>query len=309
LRVTRGRELNVSALDKVYFPDDGVTKGDVMRYYATLAPIILPRIADRPLVLKRTPDGIAGEMFFQQNAGEHVPAGVRVEEIADTAGDRQRRFIGGDLMTLLYTVQLGCISVDPWMSRVTSLDTADYAIIDLDPGPGVTFGRVVAAARWINQELTQLGLRGVPKTSGSRGIHVALPLPAGASYDTALAIAQLVAGRVVEAHSGETTMQRALQNRPHGTVYLDCIQNMRGKSVVAVYAVRARKGATVSTPLAWDEVTPTLDLRAFTMATIPDRVARLGDLWGPAMQRRNSARALRAAAQPRDGPRSAVNNR
>lgn len=300
LRVGRGRTLDVSHLDRVYFPDDGITKGAVMRYYATVAPAILPLLADRPLVLKRTPEGIAGEMFFQQNAPDTVPPGVRVADLATGTEAPQRRFIGGDLITLLYTTQLGCISVDPWMSRLGSLDTADYAILDLDPGPGATFGRVVAAARWIHETLADMGLHGIAKTSGSRGIHVALPLPTGTSYDAALATAQIVAAHVVERHPRETTVERALQNRPHGTVYLDCLQNMRGKSVAGAYAVRARAGATVSTPLAWEEVDQTLDRDAFTIMTVPDRLTRLGDLWGSAMRRRNGVRALRAAAA---GPR------
>ena len=299
VRVARGRELEVSGLTKVFFPDDGITKGAVMRYYAAMAPVILPLLADRPLVLKRTPDGISGEMFFQQNAPEQLPEGVRVSNIAQPGHEPQRRFIGGDLITLLYTVQLGCISVDPWMSRIDSLDAADYAIIDLDPGPGANFGRVVQTARWVIDALGELDLHGVVKTSGSRGIHVAVPLPLATSYDTSLAVAQRVALRVVESHPRETTIERSLQNRPHGTVYVDCLQNVRGKSVAGAYAVRARARATVSTPLAPGEVGEALDPASFTIGTVPTRVARTGDLWGPPMRRRNSSRAIRSALASR----------
>ena len=147
LSIARGTQLNVSSLGKIYFPADGFTKGDLMRYYARVASHILPVIADRPLVLKRTPEGITGETFFQQKPPEHAPSVVRIETVVNDEGVRQPRITGGDLATLLYTVQIGCVSVDPWFSRVQSLDDMDYAILDLDPGPRATFDRAEAVAR------------------------------------------------------------------------------------------------------------------------------------------------------------------
>lgn len=295
-----GRPIEVSHLDKVFFPDIGATKGDVMRYYVRIAQFILPTIADRPLVLKRTPDGVNGELFFQQNAPDDVPDGVRVENVADEG--QQRRFVGGDLPTLLHLVQLGCISIDPWMSRIGSLDEADYAIIDLDPGPGASFKVVVRVALWLRDTLDDMGLRSMPKTSGSRGIHIAIPLPRSTPYHMALSVTQEAASRVVEQHARQATLERALDNRPHGTVYVDCLQNARGKSVAAAYAVRAKPGATVSAPLAWDEVDESLDLREFTLATMPERLERTGDLWRAALKRGNSATAIRAGGTA-DGKR------
>lgn len=294
-----GRSLEVSHLDKIFFPDVGVTKGDVMRYYARVATFMLPAIADRPLVLKRTPDGVGGELFFQQNAPESVPDAVRVENVADH-GEAQRRFVGGDLPTLLYLVQLGCISIDPWMSRVGSLDTPDYAIIDLDPGPSATFKLIVHVAQWLKETLSDVGLHSVPKTSGSRGIHIAIPLPRSTPFQVAIATAQAAAARVVEQHARQTTVERALENRPRGAVYVDCLQNARGKSVASAYAVRAKPDATVSAPLTWDEVDDSLDPREFTTSTMPDRLDRVGDLWRAGLKQTNSAAAVREAAGPAD---------
>lgn len=295
IEVAPGRSIEVSHLEKVFFPDIGATKGDVMRYYARVANFILPTIADRPLVLKRTPDGVNGELFFQQNAHDDVPAGVRVENVAGE-GKEQRRFVGGDLPTLLHLVQLGCISADPWMSRIGSLDDPDYAIIDLDPGPGASFKLVVRVALWIRDTLDDMGLRSVAKTSGSRGIHIAIPLPRSTSYRTALAITQDAAARVVERHARQATVERALDNRPRGSVYVDCLQNARGKSVAAAYAVRAKPRATVSAPLTWDEVDESLDLGDFTLATMPERLERTGDLWRLGLKQGNPATAIRARA-------------
>lgn len=296
VKVARGATLDVSSLDKVFFPKEGYTKGDLMRYYARVARYLLPLIADRPLVLKRTPDGVGGETFFQQKAPEHVPDGVQVEEIPAGEGEPQRRVVGGALVTLLYLVQLGCISVDPWLSRVGSLGDADMAILDLDPGPRAPFSRVIRVAGWVREELDALGLNAAVKTSGSRGLHIALPLPARTTYETALLLAQLVATRVAAAHPREATVERALKSRPPAAVYVDYLQNAEGKSVAAAYCARAVPGASVSTPLDWSELREGLDPRAFTIETVPGRLAAVGDIWGAAMRRRNSVKGIRAAA-------------
>ncbi|GLC25151.1 DNA ligase D [Roseisolibacter agri] len=288
--------LDVTNLDKVYFPDDGITKGDVMRYYATVAPHVLPVLADRPLVLRRFPNGIGGKAFYQHRA-DNVPAGVRTEPVdADGDGQSVPFLVGGDLATVLYSVQLGAISVDPWHSRVGALDTADYTILDLDPGPKAPFARVVDVARWIKGELDALGLHAALKTSGSTGLHIALPLPAGTKADSALLLAELIATRVATAHPKEATIERSLRARSAGAVYVDYLQNIPGKTVAGAYAVRARPRATVSTPLAWEELDDALDPAAFTLRTVPARLEQVGDLWRAAMRKPNPMRALRALA-------------
>jgi bifunctional non-homologous end joining protein LigD len=267
-----------------------------MRYYARIAPQILPVAADRPLVLKRTPEGIKGEVFFQQKPPEHAPPVARVETVVNDDGVRAERIVGGDLATLLYTVQIGCVSVDPWESRIDSLDAMDYTILDLDPGPRATFDRVVEVARWVKEELDAHGLRAALKTSGSRGLHIVIPLPLRTSYDAGLLLAQLIATRVAEAHPRDATVERSVKARPPAAVYVDYLQNVKGKSVAAAYCVRARPGATVSTPLQWKELNESLDPRELTIETVPGRIVKLGDIWSSALKTRNTGAAVRAAA-------------
>ena len=292
--LTLGKDrLKVSNLGKVYFPEDGFTKGDLMRYYAKVAPQILPVMKDRPLVLKRFPGGINGKSFYQQKAPDDAPEAVRVETIENEQGEEQQRVIGGDLATLLYLVQLGSISVDPWHGRVGELEYADYSIIDLDPGPRAPFKRVVDVALLVRKELDKLGLTAVPKTSGSTGIHIVMPLPRETPENAALLVAQLVATRVAEAHPREATIERSVRSRPPAAVYVDYLQNIRAKTVASVYSARAKRGATVSTPLRWDELTDKLDPSEFTIETVPARIAKVGDLWAEGMKKPNSLRSIR----------------
>ncbi len=299
LTLGRGVSLSLSSLDKVWFPGraGGYTKGDVLRHYVRVAPLILPVMADRPLVLKRFPDGLNGEAFYQQKAPANPPPGVRVETIQDADGDRVDRLVGGSLATLLYQVQLGTISVDPWHARVRSLGFADYSVIDLDPGPRAKFDRVVEIATWVKEELDRLGLHAALKTSGSTGLHIFIPLPARTSNEAALLIAQLVATRVANAHPKEATVERTVSERAKSSVYVDYLQNVLGKSVAAAYAVRARPGATVSTPLEWTELTSKLNPSDFTIETVGERFARVGDIWNPALANRNTAAALKTLAK------------
>ena len=301
LSLGRGVSIKLSSLDKVWFPGraGGFTKGDVLRHYVRVAELILPVMEDRPLVLKRFPDGIHGEAFYQQKAPQNPPNGVRVETIEDADGDRVDRLVGGSLATLLYQVQLGTISVDPWHARVGTLGYADYSVIDLDPGPRAKFERVVEVATFVKKELDELGLHAALKTSGASGLHIFLPLPPKTSNESALLIAQIVATRVAVAHPKEATVERTVADRPKSSVYVDYLQNVLGKSVAAAYAVRARAGATVSTPLEWSELSPKLDPRDFTIETVTARFARTGDLWAGAMKTRNTAAAIKGLTKLR----------
>ena len=292
LDLGRGKTLKVSNLDKVFFPKDKYTKGDVMRYYTRVADFILPTIADRPLVLKRFPNGIDGESFYQQKASETSPAGVRVEIIETDGGEQQPRYIGGDLVTLLYTIQLGAISVDPWHSRIQSLEYADYTIIDLDPGPRANFARVIQVARWAKDVIDGFGLNAAIKTSGSTGLHIYLPLPPRTPNEAATLVAQMVATKVAAAHPKESTIVRAVKARGAATVYVDYLQNIQGKTVAGPYCVRAKPGAPVSTPLEWSELTDDLDPRDFNITNVAERFERIGDIWNEAMKKKNSLRAL-----------------
>ncbi len=287
-----GRSLDVTSLDKVFFPNDGCTKGDLMRYYAAVSTAILPEIDGRPLVLRRFPDGIAGVSFFQHSAGDSTPPGVRTALVSVEKAGRQPRFVGGDLPTLLHTVQLGVISVDPWHSRVDSLDEADYSILDLDPVDGAEFADVVHVARMVKRELDEAGLHGALKTSGSRGLHVYLPLPPGTGYDAAIAVAELIARRVVAKDANRTTVTRKVSARPRGSVYVDYQQNVRGKSVAAVFAIRARDGATVSMPISWSSLRRTADPARYTIRSVPSLAPAAARAWTAIMHRPNRLKRL-----------------
>jgi bifunctional non-homologous end joining protein LigD len=284
--------LDITNMGKVFYPGSGHTKGDLLRYYVAVAPFLLPAIADRPLVLKRFPNGIGGKAFYQQKAPDETPKSVRVEEVSDEGITTQRRLIGGDLATLLYIVQLGAVSVDPWHSRVQSIEHADYSIIDLDPGPKATFARVIQVAQWVKEVLDELGLQAVPKTSGASGIHIVIPLGRRVPNDSARMVAELVATTVADRHPKEATITRAVSARGAATVYVDYLQNIRGKTVAGVYSARANEGATVSMPLQWKEIKAGLDPSDFTIDNAPARLKKVGDLWAKGMAKPNDLRKL-----------------
>src|SRR5262249_32965199 len=196
-------KLRVTNLHKIFWPKQKFTKGDLFRYYVEVAPVLLPVIADRPLVMKRFPNGVAAAPFYQHRA-EQPPDGVRVETIK--AVEQRPQIIGGDLKKLLYTTQLAAISQDPWVSPVPSLPDADFVALDLDPSAGASFERVLDVARWIHEELEMLDVPGFAKTSGSDGLHIYIPLPRGTSYEAGVLFAQIVATVVTQKHPKEATI-------------------------------------------------------------------------------------------------------
>jgi len=281
-----GDKLRVTNLAKVLWPGLKVTKGELLRYYAAVSPLLRPVIDDRPMVMKRFPNGIDKQAFYQQRHPEATPPGVRREVLPEDIepiseeGPRDR-LIGGSLTTLLYMTQLASISQDPWFSRVAEPIHQDHAAIDLDPGEGAGFSQVLDVARWVKDELDRLGIPGVPKTSGSRGLHIYVPLPPGTTYETGQLLCHMVATLVSEKHPKVATIERWVKRRPRGTVYVDYLQNILGKTLATAYSVRATDYAGVSTPLSWKEVTRDLDPRAFTIRTTLDRFKKVGDLWAP----------------------------
>jgi bifunctional non-homologous end joining protein LigD len=273
-----GAVLDLGNLGKPLWPELGLTKGDLFRYYLAVAPALLPVVRDRPLVMKRFPDGIAGAAFYQQRAPEPVPRGVRAERV-DIGDDVPARLVGGELATLLHMVQLAVISQDPWFSRAQSPFEMDCAAIDLDPMSEAPFSRVRDVARWVKAELDALGVPGWLKTSGSRGLHIFLPLRPGTSYESGMLFCQIVASFVVHKHPEAATVERTVSKRDPKTVYIDCLQNISGKTLACAYSARASDFAGASTPLRWDELDDRLDPRAFTITTLPRRLAEVGDLW------------------------------
>ena len=285
LVLPNGDTLRVTNLAKPFWKKLGITKGDLLRYYVEVSPYLLPAVDDRPLVMKRFPNGIDGQAFYQQRHPETPPPGVRretlpddVEPIDEEEGPRDR-LIGGSLTTLLYMTQLAAISQDPWFSTVSDPLHPDQVAIDLDPGDGATFSTVVDVARWVKDELDRYGIPGVPKTSGSRGLHIYIPLPTGTTYDIGQLLCELIATIVATRHPKSATVERWVKRRPRGTVYVDYLQNILGKTLATAYSARASDFAGVSTPIAWTEIDERLDPRAFTVRTAPARFADAGDLW------------------------------
>lgn len=284
LTLPNADRLNVTNLSKAFWTVPTLTKGDLLRYYVQVAPFMLPVVAGRPLVMKRFPNGIHGKAFYQQRSrDERPPKGARIESLA-TGLDPIRepdakRLVGGSLTTLLYMAQMAAISQDPWFSRVQSPLEMDHAAIDLDPTSGAPFSRVLDVARWVHDELHALGVPGFPKTSGASGLHVYVPLPPNTSYESGMIFCQIVATIVATRHPKAATVERAVARRPAGTVYVDFLQNVLGKTLATAYSARASDFAGVSTPLTWEEVNGGVDPREFTIRTAPTRFSAVGDLW------------------------------
>ncbi|MBA2354448.1 MAG: DNA ligase D [Acidobacteria bacterium] len=275
--------LEVSNLRKIFWPASGLTKGDLLRYYARISPWILPVLRDRPLVMKRYPNGVMGKAFYQQRAPDTVPPGARVELTDEDEDGPLPRLVGGSLLTLLYVAQLGAISLDPWFSRVGSPATADFVAIDLDPMPGVPFSQVRDVARWVHEALAALDIPAAAKTSGSSGLHIYIPLLEGTSYESGQLLCQIVATAVASQHPRVATVERSVGKRGR-TVYVDYLQNVEGKTLACAYSARASTFAGVSTPLRWDEIAEDVRPEDFTVDTVGARFATTGDLWNPVLE-------------------------
>jgi bifunctional non-homologous end joining protein LigD len=266
--------LQISRPEKVFWPEDGYTKGDLLAYYRKVAPFLLPYLADRPLVLTRYPDGIHGKSFFQKDAPSFAPDWLRTERVFSEESSREvDLFIAETLEGLLYVINLGAIPLHVFASRTRSLQLPDWCILDLDPKTA-PFTDVVKIARAVHDLCEEIGLPCFVKTSGSTGLHVLVPLATRLNYAECRSLAELLARVVVLKLPDIATMIRSPSARG-GKVYVDTLQNGHGKLLVSPFSVRPLPGAPVSTPLEWSEVTPNLDIRAFTIETVPQRLAKL----------------------------------
>lgn len=291
MEVKVGRDiLQLTNLDKVYWPDEGYTKGDLIRYYYEVSKYILPYLKDRPLIMKRYPNGIRGS-FFHQHDVSLAPRFIRTELIDVEEGHEVDYIIGDNLQTLLYMANLGAIERHPWHSRTEDLDHPDWFVFDLDPS-GVEFEEICDVALSTKGILDGLGLESFVKTSGSRGIHVYVPLKPVHTYEEVAGFAERVAELVVEANPSVATIERSLKKRKRRAIYVDHMQNARGKSVVAPYSVRPKPGATVSAPLEWDEVKrKKIRIQDFTIKNMLRRIERKGDLFKPVLRKRQTLKA------------------
>jgi len=278
-----GQSLKFTNLDKIYYPEDGFTKRDLLNYYDSVAGLLLPYIKDRPLSLKRYPNGIHEEFFFQKNTPEGYPSWLRTETIGE-GGKAIRYVLADNRASLLYLTNLGCIDQNPWMSRVGLLDHPDFILIDLDPQE-CEYSKIVEAALLVRQKLDAIGLAGYPKTTGGDGMHIYIPIEPHYSYEQARTFAEVIARMLAGERPDLFTTPRAVAAREKNKVYFDYLQIAESKTISAPYVARAYPGAPVSTPLAWDEVKPGLHPSQFNIANAPERFARTGDLFSGVLKK------------------------
>jgi bifunctional non-homologous end joining protein LigD len=287
------RGLKLSNLDKLFWPDEGITKGDLLSYYRDMAPVLVPHLRDRPFTMRRYPDGWQGKHFFQKDAPGHMPAWIRRAPFPASTRAGERRVIDyplvNDELALLWMVNMGCIDLNAWASRVDRHDRPDWITFDLDPSDDVGFPEVIEVALLVKQLLDLAGLESFPKTSGSRGIHVLVPIARRQGYDATRSFAAVVGGALERTHPGLVTT--VWTKRKRRGVLVDANQNGPGKTTATVYSVRPRSGAPISTPLSWDEVREGLDPDAFTFDEVRARVGRHGDLFAPVLSLRQSLAA------------------
>ncbi len=274
--------VDLTNLDKVFWPDDGFTKGDLIEYYETMAPWLLPYLQDRPVVLTRYPDGIDGKSFFQKDAPVYAPDWLRLETMWSEQAEREiRYFVLDDLPSLIYVINLGTIPLHVWSSRVSALERPDWCILDLDP-KGAPLAHVVRIARHIHALCRDIGLPTYVKTSGSTGLHVLIPLGARYTYEQSRTLAELLARFTAKALPDIATIVRAVGDR-EGKVYLDYLQNGHGRLLVGPFSARPLPGAPISMPLEWPQVTSRLKLERFNIRTARARLAKHGDPLAPVL--------------------------
>lgn len=275
-----GRVLNLTNLNKIYFPESGIRKRDLLAYYYRMAGLILPFLKDRPLVMRRYPNGINGKSFFQKEAPAPLPEWLQTATVySEERGGNMKYVMAADRPSLLFLTNLGCIDHNPWSSRVASQDSPDYVFFDLDPTPDTPFRTVLRVARVIYRVLRSAGLTCYLKTSGATGFHIFIPLRPIYTYAQTRTFAQVISELVAAELPNDTTMERTVRKRPNGRVLLDALQNAKGKPLASVYSVRAHPGATVSTPLTSHELERDFDPEQWTLRTLDQRLAESGDLW------------------------------
>jgi bifunctional non-homologous end joining protein LigD len=284
------RRITLTNLDKVFWPESGLTKRDLLQYYTDVAPALLPHLAERAMVMKRYPNGIRGKWFFMKRAPSPRPDWIRTCSIAHSSAGTIDFPVVRDLASLLWLVNLGCIDLNQWYARCDDTDRPDYLHFDLDPGPGVPFPRVRETALVVRDTLEALGMRPLVKTSGSSGMHVYVPIVRGPLQKDVWRVAKRLAKELARRHPSLITAEYRIADRPRGRVLVDYNQNAWGRTLASIYSVRPTETATVSTPVTWREVERGVEIEDFRIDNVPGRIRKLGDLWKPLLQARGRFR-------------------
>ena len=281
-----GKRVKLTNLDKLFWREEGITKRDLLQYYADVSAALLPHLRDRAMVMKRYPNGAKGKCFFMKRVPEPHPAWIETCTIEHKSGNVIDFPMVQDLASLLWVVNLGCIDLNQWYARCDDVDRPDYLHFDLDPGPGVKFAKVLEAAVVVRDALEALDMSPLVKTTGSKGVHVYVPIRRGPLqkrvWTFAKALAQALAGK----HPKLLTSEYRIADRPKGRVLVDYNQNAWGRTLASIYSPRPKPRATVSTPVTWREIERGIAIEDFHIGNVPARVRDLGDLWKPLLAAR-----------------------
>jgi bifunctional non-homologous end joining protein LigD len=280
------KEVRLTNLRKIFWAATGLTKGDLLRYYADVAAVLLPHLRDRAMVMKRYPHGAAGPFFFMKRAPTPRPAWLETCSIEHESGNIIDFPMIQDRAALLWVVNLGCIDLNQWYARCDDVDRPDYLHFDLDPGVGATFDRVRETAQVVRDALVALKMPSLVKTTGSKGVHVYVPIARAPRQKEVWTFAKALARELADRHPALITAEYRVAKRPPGRVLVDYNQNAWGRTLASIYSVRPTPGATVSMPVTWEEIERGVRIEDFTIVNAPERVARLGDLWKPLLAAR-----------------------
>ncbi|HEX8690935.1 MAG TPA: non-homologous end-joining DNA ligase [Longimicrobium sp.] len=281
-----GKAVRLTNLHKPFWPELGITKGDLLRYYLAVSKWLLPHLKDRAMVMKRYPQGWNGPFFFMKRTPEHAPPWLKTCSILHKSKSVIDFPMVQDVASLLWVVNLGCIDLNQWYATCDDYNTPDYLHFDLDPVPGADFGKVRETALLVRDGLRKLGMKSYPKTTGSKGIHVYVPIVRGPHQKQVWAFAKEFARAMEALHPDLVTAEYRVAKRPPGRVLVDYNQNAWGRTLASVYSVRAKPQATVSTPVTWEEVERGIEIEDFTLRNVPARLEEVGDLYKPLLQSR-----------------------
>jgi bifunctional non-homologous end joining protein LigD len=280
------RDVRLTNLEKPFWPERGITKGDLIQYYADVASVLLPHIRDRAMVMKRYPHGASGEFFFMKRAPVPRPAWIRLCTIEHDSGNVIDFPVIDDVASLLWVINLGCIDLNQWYARCDDVDRPDYLHFDLDPGEGAAWDQVLECARIVRDALVSLRMRSLVKTTGSKGLHIYVPIVRGPVQKQVWTFAKALAIELASRHPKLMTAEYKVAKRPRGRVLVDYNQNAWGRTLASIYSPRPRPLATVSTPVTWKEIDAGVKTEDFRIDNVRARIARVGDLWKPLLQKR-----------------------